>query len=145
MSNTIRHPRNRKLRVIAVLSVVAIAMSTPVLGHDRRHTRHHHHDHYDSHRSAGHRYAGYGAVDVGHGRFVVPQRIDRRYVDDYRPYYWKRVYDRGHRHHHAVYRFPVYTTYGIVYQPYAYCGERLFHGGVHFSYHGSHVAFSIGF
>ncbi|MDX1388663.1 MAG: hypothetical protein R3344_05710 [Acidobacteriota bacterium] len=141
MSSTIRHRRYRRLATIAVLFIVAIALATPALAHDRRHSRKHRgHHHHGSHRHVSQHH-----VDAWRGHFAVPARIDHRHVEVYRPYYWTRVYDRRHRHHHSVYRFPVSTPYGVVYEPYAYCDGRLFHDGVQFSYHGRHVAVSVGF
>lgn len=146
MIHKIRHRRYRKLSMIAILSIVAIALATPALGKDRRHSgKHRGHHHHDSCHHASRRHVSNHHVGAYQGYFAVPARIDHRHVEVYRPYYWTRVYDRGHRHHHAVYRFPVYTAYGVVYEPYAYCGGRLFRDGVQFSYHGRHVAISVGF
>lgn len=59
---------------------------------------------------------------------VAPRRLIDR-VPRYDGYYWGRVYHRGHRHDHRVYRFPVRVHGHIVYRAYAYCdGELHAHG-----------------
>ncbi|MDX1388426.1 MAG: hypothetical protein R3344_04520 [Acidobacteriota bacterium] len=141
MNRTIRHRRLRELFRIAAVVTVAIALAAPVLAHDRRHARGHGHD---PHRSAS-RHRVHTTVDIDRGRFVVPVRIEDRHVASYRPYFWTRLYDPAHRHHHAVYRFPVHTSFGVVYEPYVYCEGRWFPDGLRISYHGRHVAFSVDF
>lgn len=59
---------------------------------------------------------------------IVPRRIHPTAVAVYRPYYADRVWYTGHRHFHSMYRFPVATSYGVVYRPYAYCDDRVFEG-----------------
>lgn len=57
-------------------------------------------------------------------RFVVPHRIV--HADAYDSYFSGRVYFAPHRHVHLVYAFPVYTPYGVEYDPYYYCGDELY-------------------
>jgi hypothetical protein len=68
-------------------------------------------------------------------RFVVPHRL--RHVDTYDRYYSGRVYFAPHRHVHLVYAFPVYTPYGVEYDPYYYCGDDLYveHPGYSYDSH----------
>lgn len=60
--------------------------------------------------------------------FVVPSYIPARHVVEYQPYFVARSWYRPHRHRHVVYRFPVYTDFGMVYRPYTYCGDHVFYG-----------------
>ena len=46
----------------------------------------------------------------------------------YNPYFTRRVFFPAHNHFHFVYSFPVYTSYGVVYEPYTYCGDALYGG-----------------
>ncbi len=48
----------------------------------------------------------------------------------YSSYHHGRQYYSAHRHHHEIYRFPVYTEYGVEYYPYAYCEGNFFGRGV---------------
>jgi len=57
---------------------------------------------------------------------VVPRTIVVRDAWRYRAYRPRSAYYAPHRHVHVVYTFPVNTPYGIVYRPYAYCGDHLF-------------------
>ena len=56
----------------------------------------------------------------------VPRRFRAHERRAYHQYYRGRSYYRPHRHHHEVYRFPVYLRGRIIYQPYAYCGDQVF-------------------
>ncbi len=79
------------------------------------------------HRGGGHRHHRVVSHHHRHdARFVVPHRIvtSRAYV--YRPYLHNRLYFAPHHHYHAVYRFPVYTAYGVTYEPSYYCDGVLF-------------------
>lgn len=133
-----RHIGARALVVAAFgLALTLLVSSSPALardGHGRhgvRHGRHHgnHHRHhtkyYRPHRA--HHRSGLVRHAV---RFAVPYRIYTYSRPQYRSHYRGRVYYRPHRHDHAVYMFPVSTPYGVVYRPHAYCGDRLFVGGV---------------
>ncbi len=105
-----------------------------------RHHRYDRHDRYDRHhgvkRHHGHR-----------ERFVIPRHIRHHHVDRYRPYYHSRSYYRPHRHHHQVYRFPVYTDYGVRYDYYPYCGGEIYVSGHHgrISFHGRRFHIDLGF
>jgi hypothetical protein len=92
----------------------------------------------------------------GHGhrhaakRFVVPRHVSVRTVRAYDPYFSHRVFVPAHHHHHVVYRFPVYTSYGVVYHPYTYCGGDLVAGygygpSGHVSFGGPHFGVTFGF
>jgi hypothetical protein len=133
----------------ATALVLALALSaTPALadrgrGHGRhkekgkvhRVERHRDHDR-DRHRSAyryrdddRHRHAyrrDHRPIyrSVVRERFVVPHRIARPHVYD--RYFSGRVYFAPHRHAHVVYAFPVYTPYGVEYEPHYYCGPELY-------------------
>lgn len=77
-------------------------------------------------------------------RVVVPTTIRRAQVEANRPYYAGQVYDRVHRHDHAVYYFPVYRDHRYVYEPHYYCdGYRVRTN--HVAYHGDNVSFRIAF
>lgn len=97
---------------------------------------------------SGHGHGHHYAPRHQHRRFAVPRTIHKQHRRAYEPYYYGRVYHRTHRHHHVIYRFPVYYQgpgYGYgqpVYQPYAYCGTELFAQGI-FTPHGP--SFSFGF
>lgn len=52
---------------------------------------------------------------------VVPRRIVVRETRFYDPYRYGSVWYAPHRHAHVVYRFPVATRYGTIYEPHAYC------------------------
>ena len=41
----------------------------------------------------------------------------------------RRATTSAHRHYHEVYRFPVYSDYGVEYYPYAYCEGNFFGRG----------------
>ena len=81
--------------------------------------------------------------------FVVPSFIPARRVAEYHPYVLQRSWYRPHNHRHVVYRFPVYTDFGVVYRPYTYCGDHLFrhdddvHGRIAFG--GPNFGVNIGF
>jgi hypothetical protein len=75
---------------------------------------------------------------------VVPRRISRRQVAQFRPFFAGEVYYRPHRHDHAVYYFPVRTRRGIVYEARYYCRGSL-HDGGHVAYHGRNVSFRVNF
>ena len=62
----------------------------------------------------------------------------------YGDYYYGRVYHGGHRHHHRVYRFPVYVEGALAYRPYAYCGDRYYATG-YFAVDGPRFSIRFGF
>lgn len=103
-------------------------------GHGRKSHRHHRHEEFRrSHRPV----------------FVVPSHIPVRRAVEFQPYFAARTWYRPHGHRHVVYRFPVYTDYGVVYHPYTYCGDHLFRsdGDVHgrIAFGGPHLGVHIGF
>lgn len=133
--------------------------------HSRSHRGYHDRGHYRGHRHPSDRhwrhdyrprYDFRGSLRYRHGdrdhrsghhyqrHFVIPRRIYPHDLHGYRPYYHSRIYYEPHHHHHLVYSFPVYGEYGVIYQPYAYCGERLFAGG-YFHGGGPHFSFHIRF
>ena len=67
---------------------------------------------------------------VAHGHY---QRVPRVIAYDQRahftPYVAGRTYFAPHRHYHARYRFPVLVNGIVAYEPYSYCGDRLFISG----------------
>jgi hypothetical protein len=79
-----------------------------------------------------------------HKPFVVPRHVSFRTVRVYDPFFNGRVFFSPHRHFHRVYRFPVVTTYGVVYQPYSYCGDELFTGG-YVAFGGPHISARVRF
>ena len=86
-------------------------------GHAHGHKNKHHreavyHDYHPVHRSYAHK------------RFVVPHRIV--HASTYAPYYSGQVWYGPHHHAHPVYAFPVYSAYGVAYQPHYYCGPEVF-------------------
>jgi hypothetical protein len=66
----------------------------------------------------------------GHRDFVVPIRLSPRALATYRDYHHGRIYYRAHRHYHAVYNFPVYTSAGWASRPHYYCNGALYDGYV---------------
>jgi hypothetical protein len=59
----------------------------------------------------------------------VPRTIHRAHVNSFRSFSRGTSYYAPHRHHHAVYHFPVYAGSRVVYRPYYYCNDALFIGG----------------
>lgn len=105
--------------------------------HHRYDHRRYDHHRYDHHRYDHHRYDGYG-----HHRqhFTIPRAILHDVLHTYRPYHHGRAYHPRHRHHHDVYRFPVYGEYGVEYYPYAYCEGSFFARGV---FRGGRAVFDV--
>lgn len=85
-------------------------------------------DRYDSHRR----------------RFKIPKVIIHNHRHQYKDYYNSRVYYRDHRHHHDIYRFPVYVEGRLTYRPYAYCEGNYFATG-YFGIDGPHFSIRLGF
>ena len=79
-----------------------------------------------------------------HNRFRIPNRMVYRSRVDYRPYFYGERFYRSHNHMHMVYRFPVYTEYGMTYQAVSYCGDDYFRAGS-FVYNGPRLGFEIRF
>lgn len=77
-------------------------------------------------------------------RFRIPNRIVYRSRVDYRPYFWGERYSRRHGHMHMVYRFPVYTEYGMDYRAVSYCEGDYYRAG-RFVYNGPRLGFEIRF
>jgi hypothetical protein len=100
--------------------------------HDRDHDRYRDRDRRvsryreDDHRHDGYRYRDHRPIyrSVVRERFVVPHRIV--HADVYDRYFSGRVWFAPHRHAHIVYAFPVYTPYGVEYEPHYYCGHELY-------------------
>jgi hypothetical protein len=143
-----------KLGILAIAVVAAIGSSLVAApaqaGHKHKHKHGKKHVEY-VHRSHGH--AVPHAVRHGHGRigvgfstprpFLVPRHIGPAARGTFRPYYHELVYFRPHRHHHAVYFFPVRTRFGWTWQPHSYCEGNLFRGRV--AYDGPRVSFDVRF
>lgn len=113
-------------------------------GHSKHHGKHHGKGHHVIVGGHHHGHSGYHVSrHRGHHHFEVPRAIHSHYVRTYRPYYYGRTYYAPHRHHHVVYRFPVYGVYEQpVYYPYAYCGDELFARGV-FTERGPRFSFGL--
>ncbi|KAB2962417.1 MAG: hypothetical protein F9K18_09840, partial [Thermoanaerobaculia bacterium] len=56
----------------------------------------------------------------------VPLAIHHQHLRDLEIFLDGRSYYGPHRHYHDTYAFPVWVGESVVYQPYAYCGGRLF-------------------
>jgi len=82
-----------------------------------------------------------------HRRFEVPRHIHRLHRSDHRRYYRGRVWVPVHHHYHVIYRFPVYTSVGLVYRDYPYCEGSLYHDGIsgYLNIEGRHISIGIGF
>jgi hypothetical protein len=93
----------------------------------------------DRHYRHGHRH--------GYRHFAIPRSIHHHRLEHYRPYYWGRSYFRDHRHYHRVYRFPVYTDYGVSYRYYPYCEGNLYDDGLRgrIGFYGDRFSIDIGF
>ena len=86
--------------------------------YDRRYDRHRYHHRHDRYRHNHRRF------------FDIPRVIAHDLLHHYKPYYYGRVYHREHGHYHDIYRFPVYTEYGVEYYPYAYCEGKFYSRGI---------------
>ena len=56
----------------------------------------------------------------------VPRKIHHSHVNAFKSFYHGRSYYGPHKHHHAVYRYPVYYGGHVSYRPYHYCNDSLF-------------------
>jgi len=109
-----------------------------------RYDRHRRHDHaYNRGRGHKHGHNKYWKRNR-HDRFRIPNRIVYRSRVDYRPYFWGERYSRRHGHMHMVYRFPIYTDYGMDYRAVSYCGDDYYRTG-RFVYSGPRLGFEIRF
>lgn len=123
MITTTRQNQNRRggrllLIGIAVLIAGLFALPTTVEAHGK-HDRGRG-DHAQRYKK------GYGIHRNHRGFGRVPHRISARHRHDYGRFYRGRVYYKRHRHHHALYRFPIFVDGRLVYRNYAYCGDALF-------------------
>lgn len=105
---------------LAVFFVLAFAGSPAWADGHHRHFKHHHH----------YRPIPAHVVIVPQPlppppAFVVPTYIAHDEFIRYRPYYSHRYWNPRHHCWHQVYRFPVQTGRGVIYQPYAYADGRL--------------------
>ncbi|MCP3963158.1 MAG: hypothetical protein GY719_35410 [bacterium] len=101
--------------------------------YDQGRSYRHHDRHRGYYQSPRHRYYknDYRNDRYRHRRhFEVPRAIAHHLLHSYRPYHHGRVYYSQHRHHHDIYRFPVYSEYGVEYYPHAYCEGSFFGRGV---------------
>lgn len=64
--------------------------------------------------------------DVVRDAVRVPRQIHRSHMRALRSHFSGRVYFAPHRHHHAIYRFPVRVHGHVVHRHYAYCNGHLF-------------------
>jgi hypothetical protein len=100
----------------AVIAAGLIAFPSPVQAHN------------DHGKKRGHRKQVTRHHAPRHGHYQrVPRRFVAKHRRAYRQHYRGRVYHRSHRHYHEVYRFPVYVSGRVSYQPYAYCGDQVYY------------------
>ncbi len=170
-NDPIRHRRFRRfVGMLGLSAMVAVAAASPALAdndrgrgngpgqqrHGRqyddegRHDNGRHKGHFKPKKARyddRHRRYGYDVHRHGRARFDVPRHIHRHDARRYGAYYHERVYDRGHRHHHVVYRFPVYTSHGLYYRHYPYCEGTLYRDGISgfVTFQGRNVSIGIGF
>lgn len=149
-----QHRTLRSRATVLGLAALSCMLLAPALAHDtHRHSRHHgdrhvtpppHHARYGSHVYDRHHVRSHGN---GHARthreFVIPVHLTRTALRTYRNYHRGQTYYGPHRHHHAVYDFPVYTDAGWAYRPHSYCNGDLFRGRA--PHHDHHVRFSLRF
>ena len=76
--------------------------------------------------------------------FEIPRRLHRHHEQEFRSYYRGRAYSRAHGHYHAVYDFPVRTSWGYESRPHHYCEGGLFGGGF-VAYSGPRINFGLRF
>lgn len=112
----------RKLFPIALAMVFILAFAGSPAWADGHHHHWKHHHHY--------RPVPAPVVIVQHPLPPPPVLVVPTYIahDDfirYQPYYSHRYWNSRHRCWHQVYRFPMQTVHGVVYQPYAYADGRL--------------------
>jgi hypothetical protein len=130
----------RRLGLVAGTLLVATLLAGPVLaGHGYGRGRGHGYGH-----GRGHSHGHHGqVVHRGHSGFVVPHHVYHGDAWRYRQYYHSSVYYAPHRHAHAQYYFPVYSSTGYAYEPYSYCGSERFDGYV--GYDGPRVSLHLAF
>ena len=123
----------------ATAMILALALSTGSSFADSGRGRGHKHKHGHGHGN-GHKhqrvveYREYRPVyrSVVRERFAVPHRIV--HANTYASYYSGRAWYAPHHHAHAVYAFPVYSPYGVTYDPHYYCGHELYVGAPGYAY-----------
>ena len=134
------------------LTALSLTFLAPAMAHDTHHNSGHHGERHvtlrQHHaRQGNHFYDRYHRRSHGHARgqreFVVPVRLSPQALATYRDYHYGRIYYRPHRHHHAVYNFPVYTNAGWAYRSHYYCNGALYAG--HVPYNHRHVRLSFRF
>ncbi len=145
--------RNRSFGGLSRVAVLAAGILTLSLwatpeeafadNRNRRHPKkfrsYHPHQEY-RYQPAPHR----GYRSRGRRSFTIPSRIRHQQRHEYRRYYRGSLYYSPHRHRHSVYGFPVYSEFGVSYQPNVYCGERSFVTGF-VGIYGPRFGFQIGF
>jgi len=141
-------PRSRRSRLGAfgLAGLVSVGL---LLGASPAEAGHGHHGNHGNHGNP-HWKHGHGEYRRSYRPvFVVPSYIPAPRVVEYQPYVVQRAWYRPHNHRHVVYRFPVYTDFGVVYRPYTYCGDHIFspdndvHGRIAFG--GPNFGVAIGF
>jgi len=140
--------------LLGALIVLAVLFAGPAAAdhkhkHDERNHRgkhyvKHHGKHYGRHLGHGHRPVPAPPVVRRPVRVATPTVIRTPGVDLYRPYYRGRVFYEPHRHHHAVYHFPVYRNDRRSYEPHYYCNGQLYSVN-HVAFRGPHFSVSIAF
>jgi hypothetical protein len=128
--------RKSLLTLFAAAAIAALLFTSPAQAHRRNKIKvHKHHGVYVKSAPRIHH----------HGpAFVVPKKIGRRDAAALRASWAGDLYFRPHRHHHAIYVFPVHTKHGVIYREFEYCRGRLFVRD-EVGFHGRRVSVSIGF
>lgn len=94
--------------------------------HGHRGGRHHDGGHFRGRHGGRHHDRGHFRGHDGRGHFRLPHSIHHDNHHHFRPFFYGRAYFGPHRHYHDVYHFPYYTSYGLEYRPYYYCGGDLY-------------------
>ena len=112
----------------ATAMILALALSTGSSFADSGRGHKHGHGHGHGKKNGHHRVVYHESRPVYRSvvreRFVVPHRIVT--AQAYAPYYSGRAWYAPHHHAHVVYAFPVYSPYGVTYEPSYYCGHELY-------------------
>ncbi len=116
---------------IAAGSVITVSAHHGGKHRHGKHKQRYHHDsrydyRYQRYERPRYRERGYRSRE----RFRVPRMIRHDYAYKYKSYYYGRIYHAGHRHHHGIYRFPVFLQGRYVYRPHAYCNGDFYEVGV---------------
>jgi hypothetical protein len=117
MSHHRRRPGLRRALVAAALPAALVACAPPAAAHGRA-----------GHRGHGHGRGWAGHAVRHHGHIRPPAVIHHHHAPAFRSHFAGSFHFAPHRHAHAIYAFPVATSYGVVYRPHVYCGGHLVAG-----------------